>query len=44
MVPIPLAGTFNDIAVYDPDSLEKLGNIKLPGGDMAIATTQVFVR
>ncbi|QXI27852.1 quinohemoprotein amine dehydrogenase subunit beta [Pseudomonas vanderleydeniana] len=39
-----LAGTFNDIAVYDPDSLKKLKNIKLPGGDMAITTTQVFVR
>lgn len=37
-----LAGTFNDIAVYDPDSLELLGNITLPGGDMAITTTQVF--
>lgn len=39
-----LAGTFNDIAVFDPDSLEKVKNIKLPGGDMAITTTQVFVR
>ena len=39
-----LAGTFNDIAVYDPDSLEKLGNIKLPGGDMAITTSQAFIR
>ncbi|AYC32932.1 quinohemoprotein amine dehydrogenase subunit beta [Pseudomonas cavernae] len=39
-----LAGTFNDIAVFDPDSLEKVKNIKLPGGDMAITTTQVFTR
>lgn len=39
-----LAGTFNDIAVFDPESLEKLSNIKLPGGDMAITTPQVFVR
>lgn len=39
-----LAGTFNDIAVYDPETLEKLSNIKLPGGDMAITTTQVFTR
>lgn len=39
-----LAGTFNDIAVFDPDSLEKVKNIKLPGGDMAITTTQVFIR
>ncbi len=39
-----LAGTFNDIAIYDADSLEKLGNIELPGGDMALANTQVFSR
>lgn len=39
-----LAGTFNDIAVFDPDTLEKIKNIKLPGGDMAITTTQVFTR
>ncbi|WXL26837.1 quinohemoprotein amine dehydrogenase subunit beta [Ectopseudomonas mendocina] len=39
-----LAGTFNDIAVYDPENLEKIKNIELPGGDMAITTTQVFVR
>lgn len=39
-----LAGTFNDIAVYDPDTLEKVKNIELPGGDMAITTTQVFTR
>ncbi|CAD5110264.1 quinohemoprotein amine dehydrogenase subunit beta [Zestomonas carbonaria] len=39
-----LAGTFNDISIHDVDSLEKIGSIKLPGGDMAAATTQVFVR
>ncbi|RWU17086.1 quinohemoprotein amine dehydrogenase subunit beta [Pseudomonas alkylphenolica] len=39
-----LAGTFNDIAVFDPQSLEKVKNIKLPGGDMSISTTQVFIR
>ncbi|MGH8441009.1 MAG: quinohemoprotein amine dehydrogenase subunit beta [Pseudomonas sp.] len=39
-----LAGTYNDIAVFDPDSMKKIGNIKLPGGDMAITTTQVFIR
>lgn len=39
-----LGGTYNDIAIFDPESLEKIGNIKLPGGDMAIATTQVFTR
>lgn len=39
-----LAGTFNDIAIYDPDTLAKRGNIQLPGGDMALATSQVFAR
>jgi len=37
-----LGGTFNDVAIYDADSMEKLGNIQLPGGDMAISTSQVF--
>jgi quinohemoprotein amine dehydrogenase beta subunit len=41
---IYLGGTYNDIAIFDPESLERIGNIKLPGGDMAIATTQVFTR
>lgn len=41
---IYLAGTFNDIAIYDADSLEKLGNIVLPGGDMSLANTRVFSR
>lgn len=41
---IYLAGTFNDVAIYDADSMEKLGNIQLPGGDMAISTSQVFIR
>lgn len=39
-----LAGTWNDIAVYDADSMTKLGNIQLPGGDMSLGTPQVFVR
>jgi glutamine cyclotransferase len=39
-----LAGTYNDIAVYDAETLEKLGNIQLPGGDMSLATAQVFPR
>jgi quinohemoprotein amine dehydrogenase beta subunit len=38
-----LGGTYNDVAIYDADSLEKLGNIELPGGDMAISTAQIFV-
>ncbi|MEG0247092.1 MAG: quinohemoprotein amine dehydrogenase subunit beta, partial [Pseudomonas sp.] len=39
-----LGGTFNDIAVFDPDSLKKVKNIKLPSGDMSTTTPQVFVR
>lgn len=39
-----LTGTFNDIAVYDADSLSKIGNIQLPGGDMSLGTGQVFTR
>ena len=39
-----LAGTYNDIAIYDAGTLEKLGNIQLPGGDMSLATAQVFPR
>ena len=39
-----LGGTFNDIAIYNADSLEKIGNIQLPGGDMALTTAQVFSR
>ncbi|MGW7773664.1 quinohemoprotein amine dehydrogenase subunit beta [Pseudomonas machongensis] len=39
-----LGGTFNDLAVFDPNTLEKVKNIKLPGGDMSTTTPQVFVR
>lgn len=41
---IYLAGTFNDIAIYDADNLQKLANIELPGGDMSLANTRVFSR
>lgn len=41
---IYLAGTYNEVAIFDADSLEPLGKIKLPGGDMAITTAQVFTR
>lgn len=41
---IYLGGTFNDVAIYDADSMEKLGKVQLPGGDMAISTSQVFIR
>ncbi|RBL69966.1 hypothetical protein C3E98_020000 [Pseudomonas sp. MWU13-2625] len=41
---ICLAGTFNDVAIFDAETLKQTGSIKLPGGDMAITTAQVFVR
>ncbi len=41
---IYLAGTFNDIAIYDADTLQKLGNIQLTGGDMSMSTPQIFAR
>lgn len=39
-----LAGTWDDVAVYDADTLAKLGSIQLPGGDMGTVTPQVFIR
>lgn len=39
-----LAGTWNDVAIFDPDNLERLGTIEIPGGDMAITTPQIFTR
>lgn len=41
---IYLSGTFNDVAIFDADSMQQVGKITLPGGDMAITTAQVFVR
>jgi quinohemoprotein amine dehydrogenase beta subunit len=41
---IYLAGTFNDVAIFDPETMKQIGSIKLPGGDMAITTAQIFVR
>lgn len=41
---IYLAGTFNDVAIYDADTLKKITSVKLPGGDMAITTAQIFTR
>ncbi|KAB0528502.1 quinohemoprotein amine dehydrogenase subunit beta [Pseudomonas brassicacearum] len=41
---IYLSGTLNDIAIFDADSMKQIGNIKLPGGDMALVTSQVFIR
>jgi len=39
-----LTGTFNDIAIYDANSMTKLGNIVLPGGDMATGVPKIFRR
>ncbi|HJU50272.1 MAG TPA: quinohemoprotein amine dehydrogenase subunit beta [Pseudogulbenkiania sp.] len=39
-----LAGTASDVAIYDADSLKKIKNVKLPGGDMAFSTAQIFTR
>lgn len=39
-----LAGTHNNVAVFDAETLERLNTITLPGGDMAITTAQVFIR
>jgi quinohemoprotein amine dehydrogenase beta subunit len=39
-----LSGTFNDIAIYDAESMTKLGNITLPGGDMATGVPKIFRR
>ncbi len=39
-----LTGTFNDISIHDADTLAKVGQVKLPGGDMSLGTGQVFVR
>lgn len=39
-----LGGALGEISVHDPDSLERISSLKLPGGDMALATMQVFVR
>lgn len=37
-----IGGTNNDIAVYDPETLDKLANIVLPEGDSGAGTLQVF--
>lgn len=39
-----LTGTFNDVAIYDAESMTKLGNITLPGGDMATGGPKIFRR
>ncbi|HLA40462.1 MAG TPA: quinohemoprotein amine dehydrogenase subunit beta, partial [Candidatus Glassbacteria bacterium] len=39
-----LSGALHDIAVFDAETLQKVTNIQLPGGDMALSTTAVFKR
>ena len=40
-----VGGTNDDIAIYDPETLQKIGAIMIPGGgDMSTATVQVFKR
>lgn len=41
---IYLSGTFNDVAIFDVQSMQQIGKITLPGGDMAITTAQIFIR
>lgn len=37
-----VGGTLNDIAVYDPETLDKIGSIILPKGDTGAGTLQLF--
>ncbi len=37
-------GTFNDLAIFDADSLELIGKLALPGGDTSPTTLQTFIR
>ncbi|MDT4849218.1 quinohemoprotein amine dehydrogenase, beta subunit [compost metagenome] len=39
-----IAGGYKDIAIYDADSLKRIGQVYLPGGDMGLSGLQVFVR
>jgi hypothetical protein len=32
------------MAVYDADTLKKIRDIRLPGGDMTVTTAQIFTR
>jgi quinohemoprotein amine dehydrogenase beta subunit len=42
---IYVGGTMDDIAIYDTESLEKIGEIKMPnGGDMALASLRMVQR
>ena len=39
-----VSGAEHDIGVFDAETLQKITNIQLPGGDMALSTTAVFKR
>ncbi len=39
-----LTGTYNEVAIFDSETLEQTNSIQLPGGDMAITTAQVIRR
>lgn len=39
---IYIGGTFNHVAVYNPETLEKIDTIVLPDGDVGAGTLQVF--
>lgn len=39
---IYIGGTFNHVAIYDPETLEKIDTIVLPEGDVGAGTLQVF--
>lgn len=41
---IYIAGTMNDIAVYDTQSLEQIDSIELPGGNMALSSIRMVER
>jgi len=34
-------GTLNDIAIYDTESLDKIGSITIPGGNMALSSMRM---
>ena len=35
-------GTLNDIAIYDSETLEKIGSITIPGGNMALSSLRMI--
>ncbi|MCZ7600645.1 MAG: hypothetical protein M5U09_26970 [Gammaproteobacteria bacterium] len=37
-------GTMNDIAIYDTETLEPIGSIGLPGGNMALSSLRIIQR